>query len=298
MGVNVVMFAVVARELTVEEVRRESARMCSALGSWRYNVYRPGRLYGGVGQHALEIAEPTDLDHHAMQLRGAHGTILCVHISTRYYGPGYERGDLVSISATARWLRDAFKPTMCEVYYGGDSGDNVTLFDDAAEAALWDHLRGDRSRAYFDWGSRHGGQRHVCDFCNVPTMDRGGSDTDGILSCGSCGGEWRQDRRTGAVEEVVDRFDAKRGERPVTDPELERLLAEVLAARVAREATIGSGDVSITCMRDGSLDDQVRLQVRTAWGRMDAQARGEAFERAADVLMRLAGDELRRAKER
>lgn len=29
-----------------------------------------------------------------------------VHVSSRYYGPGYERGDLTLILGVARWLRD------------------------------------------------------------------------------------------------------------------------------------------------------------------------------------------------
>lgn len=59
-----------------------------------------------------------------------------VRIATRYYGEGYERGDLPFVLAVARWMRDRLPG--CVVWYGGD--DQVYPLDAEREQALWNHF--------------------------------------------------------------------------------------------------------------------------------------------------------------
>lgn len=67
---------------------------------------------------------------------------------TRYYGPGYERGDILHICAIAEWCE--LNIPNCEVWYGGDSsGVEATLFDAAARLEMKKHLYSKNGRDYF-----------------------------------------------------------------------------------------------------------------------------------------------------
>lgn len=69
-----------------------------------------------------------------------------LYVSTRYYGPGYERGDWPSIYAAIRLMQTAF-PNQ-DVYYGGDNTDDHPVVTDEMIASLWDHYLGPDSQAY------------------------------------------------------------------------------------------------------------------------------------------------------
>jgi hypothetical protein len=94
----------------------------------------PGKAYfqDGETMHALDPSE----------------WFLSVSLWTRYYGVGYERGDLMTICAVAEWL-EANLPGVV-VYYGGDSsGVEATPFDEAARQALKRHYYSEAGRDYF-----------------------------------------------------------------------------------------------------------------------------------------------------
>src|SRR6185312_11706655 len=119
MGCDAEMAVRVPMKLTAAQVRAESVRMVKALGMFRFWVFPPGEYGEKKGHHALEIAD----EHYGVKAEGDDQTIVAVHLGTRYYGPGYERGDLVTILAVARWLRGVW-PT-ATLYYGGDSGERI-----------------------------------------------------------------------------------------------------------------------------------------------------------------------------
>jgi hypothetical protein len=84
-------------------------------------------LYANPGEHFLEVS-----------------------LWTRYYGIGYERGDLLTICAVAEWIEANLQP--CEVWYGGDSsGVCVEPFGEAQRHALRRHLYGKQGREYFGY---------------------------------------------------------------------------------------------------------------------------------------------------
>ena len=75
-------------------------------------------------------------------------TFLGVSLWTRYYGPGYERGDILTICAVAEWSETNMQP--CEVWYGGDSsGVCAAPFGPTEREAMRKHLYGTQGRAYF-----------------------------------------------------------------------------------------------------------------------------------------------------
>lgn len=75
-------------------------------------------------------------------------TFYTVGIWTRYYGPGYERGDLMFLCSLAEWIETNIPD--CEVWYGGDSsGVTIELFDEAARRELKEHFYGHDGRNYY-----------------------------------------------------------------------------------------------------------------------------------------------------
>lgn len=73
--------------------------------------------------------------------------LLDVNLWSRYYGIGYERGDILIICAIAEWC-EANIPG-CEVWYGGDSSGVVAKpFPEAERARLRRHLYSPEGRSY------------------------------------------------------------------------------------------------------------------------------------------------------
>lgn len=80
--------------------------------------------------------------------------LLQVHLWGRYYGKGYERGDILFYIAVAEWLE--MNIPGCEVWYGGDSsGVCAVPFTQELRKELREHLYSTEGRAYFtSWGQR------------------------------------------------------------------------------------------------------------------------------------------------
>lgn len=73
---------------------------------------------------------------------------LTIDIYSRYYGPGYERGDCLLICGIAEWCE--INIPSCRVFYGGDSsGVLLELFDAEARAKLRAHFYSLHGRDYF-----------------------------------------------------------------------------------------------------------------------------------------------------
>jgi hypothetical protein len=74
----------------------------------------------------------------------------CIQLSTmsRFYGPGYERGDWPGIYSAIRVMRAAFPH--CRVFYGGDTDDWAPEATDDYLAAIWDHFLSPAGRDYYD----------------------------------------------------------------------------------------------------------------------------------------------------
>jgi len=95
--------------------------------------------------------------------------LLEVSLAGRYYGEGYERGDILTYCSIAEWF-EVHIPK-CEVWYGGDSSGVVAQrFDEERRRRLRRHLYSTEGRAYFnrDWMTRAGGdgcQPPPCGMC-------------------------------------------------------------------------------------------------------------------------------------
>jgi hypothetical protein len=77
--------------------------------------------------------------------------LLNVNLWARYYGVGYERGDLMTICAVAEWIEANIPGAV--VYYGGDiSGVEAKPFNATARAVLRRHYYSKAGREYFKRG--------------------------------------------------------------------------------------------------------------------------------------------------
>lgn len=75
---------------------------------------------------------------------------LSVSLWTRYYGFGYERGDLLTICAVAEWCEENIPG--CAVWYGGDSsGVCIEPFTKSRRIELRKHLYSQSGRDYFNY---------------------------------------------------------------------------------------------------------------------------------------------------
>lgn len=114
-----------------------------------------------------------------------------VRLWTRYYGVGYERGDLMTICAVAEWV-EANIPN-AEVWYGGDSsGVEAELFDEAARATLKRHFYSQHGRDYYSGFSRVGSfpTPKPCGLCILgePRFNQHGFGKNYIgVNCAGCG---------------------------------------------------------------------------------------------------------------
>lgn len=85
-----------------------------------------------------------------------------------YYGPGYERGPLMTILGIATFLEALFPNT--PIYYGGDSDDNYPVLDEQKKKELLDHFI---KVQHIPYNSAFGRDKRVeCPFCEQPMSPR------------------------------------------------------------------------------------------------------------------------------
>jgi hypothetical protein len=113
-----------------------------------------------------------------------------VNLWGRYYGIGYERGDILTYCAVAEWLEQNIPG--CVVYYGGDSGGVCAEpFDADARAKLKAHLYSSEGRDYYMHDRRGSfGTPAPCGLC-VPNENRfdryGWGQNYSAVHCSGCG---------------------------------------------------------------------------------------------------------------
>lgn len=164
MGVDAEMLVRGVKETTVtdEWLKEMSWRLCQSVGAkhfkvgeywrgftdWTYNaIMRSGRWAGddeNIKPGSKYIQDGKDIDAEPGEC------MLELGLLGRYYGIGYERGDILAYCAIAEWLE--YNIPGCTVYYGGDSsGVCAEQFDEKARIRLRQHLLGTDGRAYFNY---------------------------------------------------------------------------------------------------------------------------------------------------
>lgn len=173
MGVDAQMLLRSKKIRTEREVREHSVALVDAFFG-AFIVSRPGQWsWHPNGCHALEIV--TEYQQDGDTITPADGEQLIeAHLSGRYYGVGYERGNLPQTLAIASWLK--VRMPECEVWYGGDSsGFCAEPLTDARISALWAHFVSHGHRPYFGHRNQFmtDTPKHAprCSFCAELEMD-------------------------------------------------------------------------------------------------------------------------------
>lgn len=183
MGVDVRMYAVlpVERHLRAEGVRQVSSALTEGIGAEHFWLYEKS------DSHALSLPADDDREYDLTPEPAEATQRIIVHVASRYYGPGYERGDWPIIAAIAYWLQHRLGAA---VYYGGDSGGALELLTSQLTAHLWSHFVKHGHRPYVQGFDRDGALRLGCTFCRVPMARTGrggmGAHPWALMSCGSC----------------------------------------------------------------------------------------------------------------
>ncbi len=188
MGIDAEMFARTCEPITEQQVKRLAFEACARFGKSKFLISRPGEFsFWPNGRRALEIVALYEQDGPDIE-PAAGETFVRAHLKTRYWGPGYERGDLPFLLAFASWLER--KIPACEVWYGGDSsGVCAVRFDHTERSRMLDHLASDQGSDYFERRNPFvpRDERPVCDFCEVemPSFRYGPYDARGYI-CQGC----------------------------------------------------------------------------------------------------------------
>lgn len=198
MGVDAQMLVRVPRPITDAELREWSYRLGSMANHW---------LFLGSGEKVyhkpLERVSEYMQDGDTLYPRDGE-TFLTVPLGGRYYGEGYERGDLLAYVGIAEFI-EALIPS-CTIWYGGDSsGVQAEPFNKARRAELLYHaatVGHDPYNAGWDNLSRGDGFKTptcpVCDF-PIPRHGWGGNGTFASYYCSGCG--WQVEHKNGKTRQ-------------------------------------------------------------------------------------------------
>lgn len=202
-----------------EKSQEAYARIIADLGKPPEEMRRAVNLTPFYGEDRGKDEDPTPgktywQDADEPMRAGKNEWLLRVSVWTRFYGIGYERGDILFICAVAEWA-EANIPGVV-VYYGGDSsGVLAEPFDDKARRKLRKHFYGAHGRDYFAAFGSYMPRKKMplpqpCSLC-LPEGFRGneymwgGTDTLGV-HCQGCGKNFvtRDAGKTWAVEKSKD----------------------------------------------------------------------------------------------
>lgn len=159
MGIDAELLVRNKSPLSEREVRKVSFALVEAFGVSNFLVSGPGEYSpNDPGEHALRIVPVYKQDGPAIHPREGE-QLIRVGLFHRYYGQGYERGNLPLIVAIADWLEKRFSNS--EIWYGGDSsGVCAEPFPESARAALFDYFCRVGHQPY-----RTAGSGQTCAFC-------------------------------------------------------------------------------------------------------------------------------------
>ena len=187
MGIDARMFVRTKAKITEEQVREWAYRLGEAFGPESFWIFKD-RGEGIPPRHCLSLIKEHHQDGPTIKPKSGE-TFIAVHPATRYYGVGYERGNIVLLIGIAEWL-EANIPD-CEVWYGGDSsGVEAEKFDRKARADVMRHFADGGHTAYrdvFDNDHGDGIKAPLCKFCWKVMRRYGWGKDYAAFHCAGCG---------------------------------------------------------------------------------------------------------------
>lgn len=205
MGIDAQMFVKLTdQRLSESEVKHLAFTLGEAYGPHKFWIFKPNESYNREFRHCLTIINEYHQDGDTIY-PAANEQFIEVHLGTRYYGEGYERGDLPFILSVAEWLERRLRG--CQVFYGGDSsGVSAIAFDAVERAKIFAHFADNGHRpyhGYFERGLGNGG-KEMCPYCEEPMTQYGFGGVGGVFksfTCDGCG-EKKETHDGGATWEL------------------------------------------------------------------------------------------------
>jgi hypothetical protein len=200
MGVDAEMLVRLVTPISDADLIDASYQLAEACGKReRFWLSSDADLAKGEIRRALNrVADDEDGRYRSFGLAVPDGHWLWLSLWGRYYGPGYERGDLWAYVAIAEWLERNFPN--CAVYYGGDSGETLEAFHRAARERLIAHWAAKGGRPYYahegsdregGWGlSRPHPLRPTCPLCQRKATQYGSGGMFASWTCDGCSRHW------------------------------------------------------------------------------------------------------------
>lgn len=136
-----------------EQLKLWSWNICASIGAEKFFFDKE------EGRPAITLSNDSEWDEVGQagkvysqdgpDIRAVEGeTLLVVHVWSRWYDIGYERGDLLGLCAVAEWCE--VNIPNCTVWYGGDSsGVLARPWPDSERRRLRQHLYSEEGRDYF-----------------------------------------------------------------------------------------------------------------------------------------------------
>jgi len=185
MGIDAVIYAKLNRPATEDEIRDWSFRIGAAFGHDRFFIQQPRiKGYNNAEPHgAITLRE---IYHEDVDDYNADPFQVNVGVFSRYYGPGYERGDWAFLRMVILWMK-ANMPEGSVIYYGGDSDDGCEEVNERLIAEI--------DECFFKTGrqnyhmNRHveGEDVHGCPLCKVAMPQYGFGGGYQSFQCLGCG---------------------------------------------------------------------------------------------------------------
>lgn len=219
MGVDAEMFVrVKGGNYTREAVKRIAYDLGSAFGPDKFWIFKDcSWADDGSVRHAATLIEKYEQDGPDIEPEDGEQFIQ-IHPATRYYGEGYERGNLPFLIMLAEWLERRIPGGV--VWYGGDSsGVEAEPFDKAAREKLWAHFCAVAHAPYDDVFDNDSHSitmpRPICPICDVKMKRYGWGAKYGAFNCSGCDerriwrdGIWYKQSSEGADPVPVDQVPA------------------------------------------------------------------------------------------
>lgn len=225
MGVDAVMCVVSREKFSDDEICALSWQIGAAFGTEAFYFTYP---QASAPRMALQVVEEEfgGWDSDQRLVAPAGGMLLRVNLTDRYWGPGYERGNLPQLLAIAKWLE---VKTGGDVWYGGDSsGAAGEKLDAEKREALWKHFL-EKGNPYFQReASFNDAPAPPCPLCRHAASNCGGGRGKDFWICCGCG--WRAITSTAGVQPLGWGLGAMAFSEAKT-------AAEVIARRVAKQRT-------------------------------------------------------------
>ena len=177
MGVDAEIVVKTTNPLSQDDVTLLAHKACDAFGCAKFWIQPEDR------RHAINIIDVYEQD--GPDILPAEGEqFLRLSLWSRYYGPGYERGDFAFLYALILWLQRNIPGG--SVWYGGDSsGICAEEMTQDALGKLWAHFCEHGTapyRSYFDRDK----SGPTCDLCGVQMIRYGFGGAYAAWSC-ACG---------------------------------------------------------------------------------------------------------------